>query len=59
MSTIIYNEKFVVYKVTNILTGKSYIGKTVNGLEKRWKSHISDAIKNKTDFHSAIRKYLR
>lgn len=29
----------IVYKITNKITGKSYIGKTVTPLEQRWKRH--------------------
>lgn len=48
-----------IYKVTNILNGRMYIGQTMRTIESRWQGHIKDA-KNKIDdyyFHRAIRKY--
>lgn len=48
-----------IYKVTNIINGKSYIGKTTKSVDERWKLHLSD-MKKKNDnnyFHNAIRKY--
>lgn len=48
----------LVYKITNRLTNKSYIGQTVRTIEQRWSSHISSAKSgSKFRFHSAIRKY--
>lgn len=32
-----------IYKVTNLLNQKIYIGKTMSTVEKRWKEHIKDA----------------
>ena len=55
----IYDTSYIIYKHTNTISGKSYIGKTIHGLNVRWKSHISTA-KNKSynsHFHNAIRKY--
>lgn len=48
-------KKYVVYKVTNKINGKLYIGKTYN-FEKRKREHIL----NKNDnlpFHNALKKY--
>lgn len=49
----------VIYKVTNILDGKSYIGQTINTAEARWKRHQQDALSRQLDTHfaRAIRKY--
>lgn len=49
----------VVYKVTNIVNEKSYIGQTVNSLEKRKRDHTNTALRkdNNFYFHRAIRKY--
>lgn len=48
----------IVYKITNLLNGKSYIGQTIYDLEHRWKRHLSAArTGSKFRFHSALRKY--
>lgn len=49
-----------LYKITNIVNGKIYIGKTYTSLDIRWKRHINDAFRNdgkNTKFQNAIRKY--
>lgn len=50
----------IVYKATNLVNGKVYIGQTVNSLEYRKDQHFretrSDKRKN-TYFHNAIEKY--
>lgn len=46
----------LVYKITNKINGKSYVGQTVQSLERRWKKHITQ----KSHCHalkSAILKY--
>jgi group I intron endonuclease len=49
---------YIVYKITNKINGKSYIGKTEYSLEHRWNRHLSTARNgSKFRFHSAIRKY--
>ena len=49
---------FYLYKITNIVDGKIYIGQSVNP-QARWRCHKSDAKlgKNKKHFARAIRKY--
>jgi len=49
---------FFVYKVTNLITGKLYIGMT-NNIETRWKQHNYSAKTHKyrSAFHSSIRKH--
>lgn len=50
----------VIYKITNLLSGKIYIGQTVQSLEDRWSDHSRPARgrhKNKSAIGSAIRKY--
>lgn len=48
----------IIYKVTNKVNGKCYIGQTIRTLEQRKWQHI-DCAKNgvKTHFYNAIRKY--
>lgn len=48
----------IIYKVTNKVNGKIYIGQTVRTLEQRKWQHL-DCAKNgvKTHFYNAIRKY--
>ena len=48
----------IIYKITNTITNKSYIGQTKSSLAKRWTQHKCDA-KKKTHlyFHKAIKKY--
>ena len=50
--------KGVIYKVTNKINGKIYIGQTIN-FKKRQQSHILHALRynSETLFHRAIRKY--
>lgn len=49
----------IVYKVTNIVNGKSYIGQTIFSLNQRQYQHINDALSNKDTyyFHRALRKH--
>ena len=49
----------VVYKITNKINGKIYIGQTTRTFEQRWKEHCNDAMNFKDIylFHNAIRKY--
>jgi group I intron endonuclease len=48
-----------IYKIVNSINGKCYIGQSIKPIEKRFKRHIDDAMKNKLDTHfaRAIRKY--
>lgn len=47
----------IIYKATNILNGKYYIGKTKNSLESRIKSHKIASTKKDWLFYRAINKY--
>lgn len=52
----------VIYKATNKINGKSYVGQTIQSLSKRKIKHISDSVLKKetnSKFHNAIRKYGR
>lgn len=48
-----------IYKITNIINGKVYIGQTIRPIKDRFKRHINDALNNviNTHFSKAIRKY--
>jgi len=48
----------IIYKATNKINGKSYIGQTIYDLNKRRSVHLSKAKKgSKLYFHNALRKY--
>ena len=38
-----------IYKITNDVNGKVYIGKTLYSVEKRWKEHINDSKRERTE----------
>lgn len=44
----------IIYKITNKINGKIYIGQTVQKLSRRWKDHRT---KNKSAISKAINKY--
>lgn len=48
-----------IYKITNRINGKIYIGQTIRPAQQRFRRHINDAINNilNTHFARAIRKY--
>lgn len=48
----------IVYRITNMTNGKSYVGQTIRTLDQRWSAHLS-AVKSgsKWRFHGALRKY--
>jgi len=48
----------IIYKSTNKITGKVYIGQTTKNLEKRIKGHVNESKKDKNrPFLSSINKY--
>lgn len=47
--------KGIIYKITNNVNGKSYIGQTRQGIQFRWCQHTNS--KDNSYFHKAIRKY--
>ena len=50
-----------IYKITNIVNGKIYIGKTIRKAEERWRGHLYQAFGKSQDrdsyVHRAMRKY--
>ena len=47
----------IIYKITNKVNNKVYIGKTIRSLESRFKRHLIDALSLDTHFARAIRQY--
>lgn len=49
----------IIYRITNCLNEKAYVGKTIRELETRWKHHVADAKRGRTDMliSKSIRKY--
>lgn len=56
MTKTIYNTSYIIYKHTNIVNGKSYIGQTIKGIDYRWKQHCNPS-RNVYHFQRAIQKY--
>lgn len=49
-----------IYKITNLINGKLYVGKTEISIERRWRIHCSDSTKRnfeKRPLYDAIKKY--
>lgn len=48
-----------IYKITNVVNGKVYIGQTINPVKDRFHRHINDAVNHIIDTHftRAINKY--
>lgn len=52
--------KSIIYKITNDINNKVYVGKTTLSIEERFKEHCSDSkkeSKEKRPLYSAMRKY--
>jgi len=49
----------IIYKITNMINNKSYIGQTKTTLQKRWSKHCYTSFTSKKNikFHNAIKKY--
>lgn len=46
-----------IYRVTNTVNGKRYVGLTVRTVGQRWKEHVRAARRARSHFHQAIAKY--
>lgn len=50
-----------IYKITNNINGKGYVGQTIQPIENRWAQHIATSSQNKENkkyaIHYAIEKY--
>ena len=48
-----------IYKITNLVNNKIYIGQSARGVAERFHRHVCDAMNGKLDTHfaRAIRKY--
>lgn len=51
--------KYLLYKITNDINEKIYIGQTTESLEQRFSRHCGYQLKDGTHFHKAIAKYGR
>jgi group I intron endonuclease len=51
------DRNFVIYKITNCINGKVYIGKTSRTAETRWRQHVSHSKQCQWPMARAIRKY--
>ena len=38
-----------IYKITNLINQKAYIGKTVGSIEERWKEHQKEATRQRAE----------
>lgn len=47
----------IIYKATNKINGKVYIGQSHKSLEERMRRHKNDSIRQDSYFYRAIRKY--
>lgn len=46
-----------IYKITNIVNGKIYVGQTKMSLNLRWNRHVIDSKRSNTKMANAIKKY--
>jgi group I intron endonuclease len=53
------DDKFLVYRITNLINGKIYFGITKCSLRKRWNEHKHNSVRAKKQSHlnRAIKKY--
>jgi len=46
-----------IYKITNLINKKIYIGQTIRGLENRWRQHRQDYKRFNSPLYKAMKKY--
>ena len=49
--------QYIIYKITNHINNKVYIGQTTEGIDKRWKRHCGYQLKDGTYLHKSMKKY--
>lgn len=47
----------IIYKITNLITNRSYIGQTIRPIEVRWKAHIQESVRGDRYICKTISKY--
>ncbi len=47
----------IIYKITNIINNKIYIGQTTSNIKKRWGQHKASSRNKKSKLYNAMRKY--
>lgn len=47
----------LIYKVTSLINGMTYIGQTNRSIEERWKEHCKPALRTRSYLSNAIQKY--
>jgi group I intron endonuclease len=48
---------YIIYKLTNVVNGKEYVGLTKSTLKRRWYQHVHNAKNRSNHLSKAIRKY--
>lgn len=48
---------YIIYKITNQINNKIYIGQTTENLNNRWKRHCGYQLKDNTYLHRSMSKY--
>lgn len=47
----------IIYKITNTINGKIYVGLTIATLQQRWNGHIQNSKTNNRHLYKSMRKY--
>ena len=58
-TTLILNRSISmnIYKITNTVTNKFYIGKTIKSIEERFRRHKYNSVTSQTHLHRSMRKH--